>query len=54
VLQGYPGSSYLHYLSGKSLLVAGRSDEARRELKEALRLDAANGEAEELLRALAR
>lgn len=53
-LQGYPGSSYLHYLSGKSMVVAGRVDEARRELQEALRLDAGNGEAEELLRVLVR
>ena len=52
-LRVYPGSSYLHYLSGKALLAPGGSKvDAKKELQEAIRLDSANAEAVELLRSL--
>ncbi|GEP88375.1 Uncharacterized conserved protein, Ntn-hydrolase superfamily [Chitinophaga terrae (ex Kim and Jung 2007)] len=44
-LQDFPRSSYLHYLLGKSLLAAGKRDEARKEVEHAVDLDASNEEA---------
>lgn len=49
-LQQFSRSSYLHYLLGKSWLDDGRQDEAKKELEEAIRLDASNGEAAAMLK----
>jgi len=49
-LQRFPGSSYLHYLLGKSWLDAEMQKEAKKELQEAVRLDSSNEEAAILLK----
>jgi uncharacterized Ntn-hydrolase superfamily protein len=50
VLHRFPGSSYLHYLLGKSLLDVGMQVEAKKELQEAVRLDPSNEEAAIILK----
>lgn len=48
-LQNFPGSSYLHYMLGKSLLAENSHDETKKELKKAIELDPTNDEAVALL-----
>lgn len=50
-LQLFPESSYLHYQLAGALLAAGRKEEARTVLAEAVRLDPANEEAKKMLEA---
>lgn len=46
----FSGSSYLHYLLGKSWLETGSANDAKNELQEALRLDSSNEEAAIMLK----
>ena len=48
-LQQFPGSSYLHYLLGKSLLVAKKPIEAKLQFQKAIELDSSNDEAASML-----
>jgi tetratricopeptide (TPR) repeat protein len=48
-LQTFPGSSYLHFQLGETLLDEGRREEAKKELQDAVKLDPLNGEAVKML-----
>jgi uncharacterized Ntn-hydrolase superfamily protein len=50
VLRQFPGSSYLYYLLGKSLLVVGKQEEGKIALRRSISLDPSNAEAENLIK----